>query len=75
MKEKLLNILEEIRPEIDFKRETNFVTNGMLDSLDIITIIAKICDEFEIQIGFDQIKPENFNSVNSMLEMILRYKK
>lgn len=73
MKEKLLEILEETRPEIDFETETDFVDQGLFDSLDIVTILDGICEEFDIEIGFDEIKGENFNSVDNMLKLILKY--
>lgn len=74
MKEKLISILEEIRPEIDFEKETDFVEQGLFDSLDIATILSCICEEFDVDIGFDELKGENFNSLTSMIAMISKYK-
>ena len=73
MKEQLLKILEEVRPEIDFETETDFVDQGLFDSLDIATILDSICEEFDIEIGFDEIKGDNFNSIDNMLELISKY--
>ena len=73
MRERLLAILEEVRPEIDFDSETGFIEQGLFDSLDIVTIVDSICEEFDVEIGFDEIKGENFNSIANMLEMISKY--
>ena len=73
MREKLIEILEDIRPEIDFKEETNFLDEGLLDSLDVANIMNSICEEFDLDIGFDELNKENFNSVDAMLDLINRY--
>ena len=70
MKEKLLEILEDLRPEVDFKTETALVTDGILDSFDIVSLVAQLNDEFDITIGVDDLEPENFDTVDAMLALI-----
>jgi D-alanine--poly(phosphoribitol) ligase subunit 2 len=61
--EKILEILIEIRPDIDFKQEELLVEGGLLDSFDIVNIISELNDAFNINIRVHDLKPENFNSV------------
>ena len=68
--EELLEILEEIRPNVDFENETALVDNQILSSFDILTIISEISDEFDVEIKPAQIIPANFNSAKAMWEMI-----
>lgn len=66
----LLEILEEINPDIDYENETNLIDGKFLDSFSIINLIAEICDHFEIEISPKWMRNENFNSVEAMWNMI-----
>lgn len=68
--EELLEILEEINPDIDYQNETNLIDGKYLDSLEIINLITDICDHFDIEIGPKWMRNENFNSVQAMWNMI-----
>lgn len=68
--EKLLEILNDINPDIDYENEKNLIDGKCLDSLSIITLITNICDEFDIEIGPKWMRNENFNSVEAMWNMI-----
>ena len=71
MKEKVIKILTEIRPEFDFNTETDgFVSKGMLDSFDIISIVSDMEENFEIVIDGAEIFPENFDSIEGILNLI-----
>ena len=72
MKETVLEILEEIREEIDFENETKLADDRLLSSLDIVTIVGKFNDEFDVEISVEDLEPENFNSVDAMVELITR---
>ena len=74
MKEELMNILSELRPEVNFEQETALIDDGILDSFDMVSLIGEINEAFGIEISFDDIEPENFNSVDGMLELIERLK-
>ena len=71
--EKLLEILKEIRSDVDFENETKLIDNAIIDSFDIISIISEINDAYDIEIDVSDISPENFNSAYSMLELINKY--
>lgn len=70
MKEQLLEILDDLRPDIDFETETELVTNGVLDSFDIVSLVAQLNDEFDITIGIDDLEPENFDNIDAMIALI-----
>jgi acyl carrier protein len=68
----VLRLLNEIRPEFDFSTSDNFIEDGMLDSLDIVTLVAAIDKEFNISIPGTQIVPENFRTASAISSLIQR---
>lgn len=70
--EELMELLEGIRPDIDFEREKALVTDRLLESFDIINLVSEINDEFDVKIKPADLVPENFDSVEAMWEMIER---
>ena len=68
--EELLEILNEINPDIDYENETNLIDGKILDSFSIISLIGEICDNFDIEISPKWMKNEHFNSVDRMWAMI-----
>ena len=70
--EKLLQILTELRPDIDFDKEVQLIDDGTLDSFDIITLVGELNESFGVDIGVEDLQPENFNSADAMLALISR---
>ena len=70
MKDQVLEILAEIRPDIGFESATALIDDGMLDSLDIVAAVSEFNEEFDVDISVDDLLPENFNSVDAMVELI-----
>ena len=66
----LKQILEEIRPDLDFETETKLIDDGILDSFDIISIISEINDVFDVTISAEHIIPQNFNSAKALYALI-----
>ena len=74
--ERIKEILLDISPcEIDFTVSDTLVEDGVLDSLTITEIIGALSLEFEIQIPYEEIKEENFNSVSAMAGLVSRMQK
>ncbi len=67
-------ILEEIRPEFDFENCSNFFQDGILDSLDLITLISSLEEEYHISIEGTDILPENFESISAIEKLLKQYK-
>ena len=70
--ETLVSILKDLHPEVDFEKETGLIDNGILNSFDIVSIIAEVDDTMGVTIPADEIIPENFNSAAALYEMIER---
>ena len=68
--EELLSRLKELHEDVDFEAEENLVDDGILDSLDIVTLITEINDAFDISIPAEEIIPENFNSAAAIWSLI-----
>jgi acyl carrier protein len=64
-------ILKEIRPEFDFAASKDFIADGMLDSFDVVTLVAMLDKNFGISIQGVDIVPENFKNYE-MIEALLR---
>ena len=70
--EQLLQILTELHPEVDFETETHLIDNKILDSFDIVTIVAEIDSEFDVSIPAEELVPENFNSAQALYALVER---
>ena len=70
--EKLLEILKDLHPEVDFENNEELIDDGILDSLDIVTIVTEIDDKFGVTIPAEEIVPENFNSAAALMALITR---
>ena len=70
--DELLAILQDLHPDVDFESCDTLIDDGILDSFDIVTIIAEISDQFDVKIGVEQIVPENFNSAEALWELVRR---
>lgn len=68
----LLSILADLHPDVDFETETGLIDNGILDSFDIVTIVAEIDDRFDVAIPAGELLPENFNSAAGLYALIRR---
>ncbi|MCB6992375.1 phosphopantetheine-binding protein [bacterium 210820-DFI.6.37] len=72
MKETVLDILKDIRSDVDFESNTKLIDDGILESLDIVAIVGEFNEEFDIEISVEDLTPENFNSVDAMVELITK---
>ena len=72
MKQKVINILQEIRPEFDFTKDVNFLEQGMLDSFDVVSLVTALDEEFGISIDGIDILPENFASIDSIVALLTK---
>lgn len=71
MREEVMEILTDIRGDVDFKNETKLIDDNILTSLDIVAIVGEFNDVFDIEITVEDLVPENFNSVDAMIELIM----
>ena len=70
--EELMDILQEFEPGVDFEHCTDLIDGKILNSLEILSVVAEIEDVFDITIPTVEIVPDNFNSAQAMWNMICR---
>jgi acyl carrier protein len=68
--DELLTLLKGICPKVDFVNEKKLIDDGKLDSFDIISIVNELNEHYDIEIDVDDLEPDNFNTVEAMLELI-----
>jgi acyl carrier protein len=68
--DKLIKLLSDIRPDVDFAAESKLVTDGILDSFDIVAIVSEINDAYSVSIGVTELMPENFDSAEAIFALI-----
>lgn len=70
MRKKLLDVLTEVCPGVEFEGDAALIDDGVLESLDIVMIVAELNGAFDVEITVDDLLPENFNSVDAMLALL-----
>lgn len=75
MKDKIIAILSELRPEFDFTEEKDFIEEGMLDSFDVVSLVSELEEAFGVLIDGTEILPENFSTVASIEALVNKSKK
>jgi len=70
MREKIKEIIIDNRPDIDDVDNALFVEDGLFDSFDIVTLVAEFDKAFGISIDGADITPENFNTLDDIVEMV-----
>jgi acyl carrier protein len=69
----IAEILKEIRPEFDFTTSNDFMADGMLDSFDMVTLVAALDKTYGISIEGTQILPENFQNLQTIEALVRKY--
>lgn len=70
----LLEVLKRALPKVDWETNQLLVDDGIIDSMDVVSVISEITDAYDIEIPSEEMEPENFNSVKAIYEMIQRLK-
>lgn len=70
--EQLLAILESLHPGMNVGENDDLIGSGVLDSLDIVTLITEINSTFDVNIPAEEILPENFSSAKAIYALIQR---
>ena len=68
----LLQILQEMHPDVDFETHQTLVDDKVIDSFDVITLVAEINDRMDIAIPAEELVPENFNSYAALKSLLNR---
>ncbi len=72
MREEILDLLKDLFPAIDFLYSDTLVDDGILSSLNIVQIVSELSMEYDIEFSFEDLSPENFNSVDAITALVER---
>ena len=70
--DELISILQNLQPDVDFHTEEALIDGGILDSFDIVTLVAEIDERFGVEIPAEALIPEHFNSAHTIFRLIQR---
>lgn len=71
--DELLKLLHEIQPNVDFENESDLLDSGLLDSFSVVMIIDAIGQHYNIELSADDIDPDNFQSIQTIWDMVEKY--
>ena len=74
MKDQVLEILEDINPDVDYETETALVDNGVLDSFELVSLVSELNNAFDINITVVDFVPDNFNTFSAIVALVERLK-
>lgn len=69
----LNKILTEVNPEILTNKEIDLIEEGILTSLDLISIVAEVEEELQVEIEYEDIVADNFTSYAAIEKLFLKY--
>lgn len=69
---KIMDILQDVRPDFDFSESDNFIEDGVLDSFDIVALVSELENGFDITIDGLDIVPENFIDMERIGQLIVK---
>lgn len=75
MKKKILELVEEVLPQIDFTASNSLVDDGRLDSISIVTLVSELSMEFDVIFDMNELEPADLNSLDAIAETVLRLQK
>lgn len=70
--QQIMDLISEMKPNARFDENTELITDGILDSLDIVSLVATMADEFDVEITAIDVIPENMNTAARMAALIER---
>lgn len=70
MRDEIMEILEDLRPDVEFEEEDKLIDDNILDSFDIVTLVFELNDAFDLNIDVNELVPANFNNVDAMVELV-----
>ena len=70
MKEIVLELLQDLRPEMDFSESRNYLEEGLLDSFDLVSLVSDLDQRFGISIPGNEILPENFENIDTIVALV-----
>lgn len=69
----ILELLVDLKDDVDFENSKDFIEDGLLDSFDLVSLVSELEEAFNIEIKGSDIIPENFVSINSIMQLVEKY--
>lgn len=69
---RILDILEDIRPDSNFRESSDFIADALLDSFDIMNLVENLEEEYDIKLDNMDILPENFSSLKALNLLVIK---
>lgn len=70
--EEIMNILAEVKPGLQITPDEELVRTGLLDSVDIMSVVMALAEEWDLEISPLDLKEENFHTANAILALVNR---
>jgi len=70
MKEKINNLIKEIRQDAEFNDDTELVAAGILESFELIALVSALEKAFSVKIPAGKMRPQFFNTVNDIANLM-----
>ena len=70
IREEILKLLQELHEDVDFEIEDTLVDDKILDSFDLVTLVTELNETFDVEVTAREFIAENFNSLDTLTEMI-----
>lgn len=73
--ERVIDILKDVTPDpdADIQEDTELIESGIIDSFDTVSLILELNDAFDIEIGVEDILPENFETPDTILQLVEQF--
>ena len=71
-RETIVEILSDLHPDVDFENEQKLVTDKILDSFDLVSLVSELGSEFDVRITAKDFVKENFNSLDALTALVER---
>ncbi len=73
MKERVLEILQDVVPDVDFENEVNLISDSIVDSFAVVAMVNELNDELDIDIPAREILPANFETLEAIVALVEKY--
>ena len=67
---KIINLLQELNPDYDYERSDDFISDGLLDSIDLQELFAMLEEEYDVKLGGTEMAPQNFRNLETIRELL-----
>lgn len=72
MRDQIIEILEDINPDVDYETCTTIIDDRHIESLGMVSLVAELEDEYDITIPAVEVVASNFNSVDAICALVKR---